>query len=257
MELWNGILQAFGLVLARTSALVLSSPVLGFGTGFSGYKIGLIFVLSLALFGAVQPSLGIGGEDVETFSYGVMMVREVLIGIFLGFLLHLAMVVLHVSGELIGHEMGFMVAKQTDPVTGTQTSLITNVYEILFILTFLALNGHHWLISALHRSFDRAPIGELEFSGNLVPMITEMFGEMFAAGIVFAAPIMVFLFVVSSLLGLLARVVPTLNILEIGFSVRVMVALVGLFAFAPLLEPALNQLHTNLASWIDRGLDAL
>ena len=61
----------------------------------------------------------------------------------------------------------------------------------------------------------------------------------------------------SLLLGLLARVVPTLNILEIGFSVRVMVALVGLFAFAPLLEPALKQLHSNLASWIDRGLEAL
>jgi len=256
MELWNGILQAFGLVLVRTSALVLSSPVLGFGTGFSGYKIGLIFVLSLALFGAVQPTVP-DPEGVETLSYGVMMVRELLIGIFFGFLLHLGMVVLHVSGELIGHEMGFMVAKQTDPVTGVQTSLITNVYEILFILTFLGLNGHHWLISALHRSFDRAPIGELEFSGNLVPMISEMFGEMFAAGIVFAAPIMVFLFVVSLLLGLLARVVPTLNILEIGFSVRVMVALVGLFAFAPLLEPALNQLHSNLASWIDRGLEAL
>ena len=253
MHLWDGMLQAFGLVLARTSALVLSSPILGFGTGFSHYKIALIIILSMTLYGVVQPTI----EDIETFAYGAMMVREVLIGIFLGFLLHLSMIVLHVSGELIGHEMGFMVAKQTDPISGVQTSLITNVYEILFVLGLLALNGHHWLISSLRRSFDRAPVGELHFSDNIVPMITNMFGEMIAAGIVFAAPIMVFLFVISILLGLLARVVPTLNIMEIGFSVRVSSALFGLFAFAPLLEPALNKLHTELAMWIERGLDAL
>lgn len=247
------MLLGFGLVLTRTSGLVLSAPVLGFGTGFSGYKIGLVVVLAFLLYVVVQPAVG----EVGTFAYGAMMVREALIGVFLGFLLHLAMLTLHVAGELVGHEMGFMLARQADPVTGVQTSLITSLYENLFVLALLALNGHHWLIASLGRSFERAPVGELGLGAELMPTIQAMFGQMFTAGIVFAAPVMVFLFVVSILIGLLARVVPTLNMLEIGFSVRVLISIGCMFAFAPLIEPAMANLHSDFSDWLERGLEAL
>ena len=42
-----GTLEALGLVLARTSAMVLAAPLLGTGTTFSGFKVGLIAVLTL------------------------------------------------------------------------------------------------------------------------------------------------------------------------------------------------------------------
>jgi len=253
MTPFEEILLAYGLILTRTSALILAAPILGFGTGFAGYKIGLTIVLSILLFTVVQPAVG----EVGTFAYGAMMVREALIGVFLGFLLHLAMLAIHVSGELVGHEMGFMIARQTDPISGTQTSLITSVYENLFVLSLLALNGHHWLIASLGRSFDHAPVGELGLGPELMPTVVDMFGQMFTAGIIFAAPVMVFLFVVSVLIGLLARVVPTLNMLEIGFSVRVLISLLAMFAFAPLLEPAMGELHQGFSDWLEQGLEAL
>ena len=249
-----GVLEAFGLVLARTSALVVTAPVLGLGARFSGYKIGLIFSLSVVLYAvAGVPAV----SDAGPVFYGMLMLREILIGVFLGFILQLVTLAVRVGGELIGHEMGFMVARQVDPASGISTPLVTSVYENLFILAFLALNGHHWLIRSLDESFARAPIGSLSVGEGFAPTIKAMFGEMFGAGIMFAAPVMVFLVLVSILIGLLARAVPTLNVLEVGFTIRVMVAMGAMFLFAPLLEPAMTGLHQDFVAWLDRGLGAL
>ena len=254
IEIPHEVLQAFGLFLARTSALFVATPILGSGTGFSGYKVALVFLTSLVLFTAIGQPLP---SDVDGFAYGAMMVREVLIGSFLGYLLQLALLAVRVAGEMISQEMGFMVARQVDPAGGVPSSLITNVYESLFLLALLLLNGHHWMIRSLESSFERAPIGQLQLGAGVSPTALAMFSEMFGAGLVFAAPVMVFLGLVSLLIGLLSRAVPTLNVLEIGFTVRVGVSLVAMFLFAPLLEPAMTGLHGDLLRWLETGLDSL
>ena len=250
----EAILPAFGLVLIRTSAWFLSSPVFGLGTGFSGYKVGLIVILSVVTFLTIGAPFDVAFEPAI---YAVMALREILIGVFLGLFLQLILVTVRVAGEMISQEMGFMVARQVDPVSGVQSSLVTNFYENLFILTLLLLNGHHWLVRSLNHSFQRAPVGELWFGPNITATIRAMFGQMFGAGIVFAAPVMIFLVLVSLLIGILARAVPTLNVLEVGFSIRVMVSLFAMFLFAPLIEPAMSGLQVEFLSWLDRGLDAL
>ncbi len=255
MVLPDGTLEGFGLILIRTSALVLTAPILGYGSGFSGYKVGLIFTLSWVLYAVAGEPLAPGYA--EPITYGMLAVREIVIGVFLGFILHLVILAVRVTGELIGHEMGFMVARQVDPASGIRTPLITSVYENLFILALLTLNGHHWLIRSLGSSLERAPVGELSLGRGLAPTIQRMFGEMFSAGIVFAAPVMIFLMLVSILIGLLSRAVPQLNVLEVGFTMRVSVAMLAMFLFAPLLEPAMMRLYEGLVLWLDRGLDAL
>jgi len=246
------ILAGFLLVLARTGALVLAAPVLGQGTGFAGYRVGLIFFLSLLLYAVIGAPV-----DAPPIELGLMALREVVIGIFLGFLLQLVLLAVRVAGELVGQEMGFLVARQVDPTSGVASSLVTNLYENLFLMVLLALDGHHWLLRSLERSFAFAPLGRIALGKNMAPTALSMFAEMFRAGLVFAAPVMVFLMLVSLLIGLLSRAVPGLNVLEVGFTLRVLVALGALFVFAPLLEPAMRNLHQDLVRWLERGLAAI
>ena len=247
-ELPPGVLEAFALYLVRTSALVLSSPLLGLSASFSGYKVALIFSLSLLLYavdgGALPPETG-------TLAFGIMALREILIGLFLSFVLLLFLLAVRVAGELIGHEMGFAMARQIDPESGIQTPLVTRVYETFFLLALLAMDGHHWMIRALGESFARAPVGDVALGGGTIDLAQRLFSQMFAAGLTFAAPVMVLMVLVSILMGLLARVVPTLNVLEVGFSVRIAMALVAMFVFAPLMAPIMQELGTRLFSALD------
>jgi flagellar biosynthetic protein FliR len=248
----SALLAGFTLVLVRTSALILAAPVLGQGTGFAGHRIGLIAFLAFLLYAASGAPVVAGPVEL-----GLMAMREALIGIFLGFALQLVLLSVRVAGELVGQEMGFMVASQVDPQSGVSSTLVTNLYENLFLLVLLALNGHHWLLRSLERSFVHAPVGRLELGERIAPTAVSMFAEMFRAGLVFAAPVMVFLVLVSLVIGLLARAVPALNVLEVGFTLRVLVALIALFLFAPLLEPAMRNLHQDFLRWLERGLVAL
>ncbi len=245
-----GSLEAFGLYLVRSGAMVMSAPLLGVGAQFNGYKIGLILALAVVLYLTTGKPLG----EVEPIAYGAMALRETLLGLFLAFVLHLTMLAVRVAGEMIGHEMGFMVARQVDPATGVSTPLVTSVYEGFFMLALLAVNGHHWLLRALGASFERAPIGSLNVDDGLASLAQRLFAEMFEAGLVFAAPVMVLLFLVSALIGLLARAVPQLNILEIGFSLRIILALCAMYLFAPLLAPAMERVYLSFSRWLERSV---
>src|SRR6185295_17672456 len=111
-----------------------------------------------------------------------------------------------------GHEMGLNMASLVDPTTGVSAPLVTQLYEVFFFLGLLAVDGHHLLLSALGSSFQTAPVGVLDLSGNLAWIAQSQFTQMFNAGITFAAPVVILFFFVSILIAVLARAVPQLQI---------------------------------------------
>jgi len=249
-----GSLEAFSLYLARTSALVISSPIFGQGTGFASYRVGLVVSISFVLYSASGSPLGHSPEPVE---YACLVLREILVGLFLAFTLHTVLVSLRLAGEMIGTEMGFNMASIMDPVTGVNTPVVAQLYEVFFLLGFLAVNGHHLLLKALEHSFVRAPVGVLAISGSVAWGAETLFAQTFGAGIAFAAPVLVLLFMTSLLVALLARMVPQLNVMDVSYSARIAVGLIALLVFAPFLAPALEGLYDQFARGLDGALDVL
>lgn len=249
-----GTIAAFGLYLVRSSAMVLSAPILGTGTGFAMHRVALILSISFLFFAATGAPLSPSPSPLE---FGALAGREILIGLALGFVLQLAALAVRVGGELIGQEMGFAMAHQVDPQTGVSMPVVAQLYDGLFLVGFLAVDGHHWLIRALSDSFARAPVGDLGGTGRLSAAIEALFLQMFSAGVVFAAPVMVLMFLVSVMIALLGRAVPQINLMDIGFTLRILAALVAMFAFAPMLAPAMNRLYEGVHAGLDSVLYAL
>lgn len=249
-----GTLEAFGLYLARASALIVAAPLLGTGTGFAAWRIGLIVAVAFLLYSVSGHPLSTQPAAIE---YAVLLLREVLIGLFLAFVLQAVVVAIRVAGESIGSEMGFNMAAQIDPTTNVQTPVITQFHEILFFLGLLAVDGHHLLLRALERSFQRAPVGEIAFPGDAAWMALALFQQMFVAGLTIAAPVLVLLVLTSILIGLLTRMVPQINVMDVGFTARIAVGLVALLVFAPFLAPAFERLYSTLMNGLDRAVDVI
>ena len=244
-----GTLAAFGLYLVRTSAMVLSAPLFGTGTNFSMHRVALIVALSFLFYAASGSALHTAPSP---FEFGAYAGREILIGVALGFVLQLALFAVRVGGDMIGQEMGFSMASQVDPQTGVNMPLIAQLYDGLFMIGFLAVDGHHWMIRALSSSFERAPVGQIGGTGQLSSAIEALFIQMFTAGLVFAAPVMVLMFLVSVMIALIGRAVPQINLMDMGFTLRILGALLAMYAFAPMTAPAMERLYgavqTGLAS---------
>jgi flagellar biosynthetic protein FliR len=124
----------------------------------------------------------------------------------------------------------------------------------MFLLGLLAVDGHHLLIRALAHSFECAPVGRSGYDPSFAETATTMVSDLFAAGITFAAPVLVLLVLSSILIGLVARTMPQANVLEIGFSLRILVGLGAMLLFAPLIAPACGHLYGLLDDGLERVL---
>jgi len=249
-----GLLEAYGLYLLRTSVIVIFAPVFGSLQAMPGFRVGMIGVLSIVLFATSGEPLS---EPVGYAEYALMAMREIVLGMALAFIAHAVVLAVRVAGEIIGQEMAFTISSQVDPQTGVNTPLITQVYEGLFLLGLLAVNGHFWLVRAMAGSFERAPVGRVGLDLPAVEYAQSVFSEMFSAGLAFAGPIIVLLLLVSLLVGFLARAVPQINVLEMGFTLRIGAGLFAMFMFAPLLEPVSDVLYGMLAERLDGFVDAV
>jgi flagellar biosynthetic protein FliR len=253
VELPAGTIEAFGLVLVRVSALVLAAPLFGLALPFSGARVGLIGVLALFMASTADVPAGLAGDPLV---FGALALRETAIGLALALVLHAVVLAVRVAGELIGHEMAFNMATQVDP-SGVNTPLITQMHEGLFLIGLFALDGHHLVVRALSDSFVRAPVGGVGLPQAMPETLLRLVADMYAAGLTFAAPVLVVMVLVSVLIGLLGRAVPSINVMEVGFTLRILGALVAMFVFAPLLAPVMRALYGSLASGLDAVLISL
>lgn len=249
-----GVLLAFGLYLTRCSVFLLTVPLLGSGSPFTGYKIALIGTMSIVFYAVGGEPMALSGSPME---YVLFMFREALIGFFLAFIVQLILISIRVSGQLVGQGMGLGMSSQVDPVTGINTPVITRLYETLFYIGFLMMDGHHGLLRAIGRTFEHAPVGRANFDAPMGDFAADLFGQMFNVGLTFAAPVLITLSLVTLLMGLLARAVPQLNVLELSFTLRVTFALLALFIFAPTLAPALNIMFEKLDTALEGSMIVL
>ena len=158
---------------------------------------------------------------------------------------------------MVGNEMAFTMASAVDPASGEALPVLSRVNETLFFLAMLAVDGHQWLLRALGESFDRAPVGSLDFGGDLPAVLMHLFSEFFMAGIAFAGPVLVMLMMISVVIGLIARAVPQVNVLEMGFSLRVGGGLIALCLLSPTLSTGMTSLLEHFMAGLEAALDAM
>ncbi|MDG1049190.1 MAG: flagellar biosynthetic protein FliR [Planctomycetota bacterium] len=249
-----GMLESVGLFMTRTGALLLLSPLIGSGASFQGYKVALVASVSASMFLAQGLPPVVVGSPVEL---ALLIGREMAVGLALALVLHLVLTAMRVGSELIGNEMAFTMANSVDPSTGESMPVLSRMNESLFFLALLSVDGHHWLIRALAESFERAPVGSLAMGAGVPHMLASFFSQMFSAGIAFAAPILALLMMVSLTIGLIARAVPQVNILEMGFSLRVGGGLAAIGLLSPTLAPAMHSLLEYFMTGLEAGLDAI
>jgi flagellar biosynthetic protein FliR len=138
-------LAAFFWPFVRIGALMIS--VL--------FRIGFTLVLTWVLVPVIPPPPVVDAFSHEAF---VILLQQILIGVFMGFILQMVFAALIFGGQVIAYSMGLGFASMVDPQNGVQVPVISQFYLILATLLFLILNGHLVLIETLAQSFHTFPV---------------------------------------------------------------------------------------------------
>jgi flagellar biosynthetic protein FliR len=136
---------------------------------------------------------------------------------------------------MFGQQMGMALAHVADPVSGGQSSLLGTFCNVLGTLVFFAVGGHLMMLRALRHSFDCWPLGAFASAQFLRHMSVSAGAQAFVMAFQLAAPLLLLAFMVSLTMAVMARLVPQMNVLIVGFPLRIGVGLVGLTLFLPIL----------------------
>ena len=228
------MLQGFMICLARVGSMVGSIPVFSGGQTPAQLRVSLAVMFALVAWPAVSDYMPV--EAYAPLELGVVIAKQVILGLLVGLLGQLVFMAAEFAGALIGVQMGFAAANVFDPTTQQQVALISQFQGVLAILLFLALDIHHLFLEAIVASFKMLPPGSLNLTGGAIPFLVEITNHSFTLSIQLVAPILVLLMLSNLTLGLMSRVFPQLNVfmlsfpLNIGISFIVMGLTFGVFA---------------------------
>jgi len=216
--------ELFFLVFFRVVGVIALAPILGGLLVHRGVKIGLSLLVAFLLFPVVPTQGVVIPTSLMALSLG--MAGELAIGVVIGFISRLALVAVEVGAQVVGYQMGFAIVNVLDPQTRTQMSVISVFQNMVALLIFLAIDAHHWVLEAMGESFWAIRPLSVVVSRGIGLMGVNLMQAMFVAAVKIAAPGLIILLMVSLLMGVIARTVPQINILIVGFPIKIGVGLV-------------------------------
>lgn len=223
----------FVMLLLRTSAFVVSWPIFGSELGNQQIKILFALILAMVLF----PTLGWGGAQAEAAKANIFLlsIREVFVGLSLGYLARFFFFSFRIAGELIAQAMGLSSAQVFNPGLGGQTTAVEQFYVALVSLFYLGVNGHHYLISGLVKTLQVVPVAQMTLNTSQFVGVGHMVQEVVVLGLKFAAPVMISILVANLILGVVGKTVPQLNVLVTSFPINIMIGFFLMIITFPML----------------------
>ena len=214
ISLLPALAASFMLVFARICAMVMLLP--GFGETNIPVRVRLGIALALTLI--ILP-LHRGAYQISMTSMApllVLMFHEIVIGVVLGATARVTLSALAVAGSVIAQQLGLGFVTSVDPTQGQQGVLIGNFLTILGLTLLFATDTHYLVIEALSASYTIFAPGELMPSGDIASLATRAFSGAFKIGIQLSAPFIVFGLVFNLGLGVLARLMPQMQVYFVG-----------------------------------------
>ena len=254
IELPANLVLLYVLLHLRFTGLMFSSPV--FVTTMAPMPLRYIFSVLLTVC-----SIGIiKYEEIPLIYFdsvaflGILGVRELLIGVALGFLSALPLYALRISGEQTGTVIGFSMAQVMDPTTQSETSILGQLNFMMAMWFYFRWNGHLIMIQSLIESLKLVPPGQLSIFPINDMSIGTWLQNLFIIALRIVIPFYCALVLADVGLGFLARTVPQMNVFVVGLPVKVALGFMVLTVMMPL---TMDFIFTKFEKWIEFALAAI
>lgn len=221
----SGTFLVYFLVFARVGAMIMLLPAIGDAGVPPRVRLALALAISFALAPVVAKSYPDTAPQ-NVIALALLIAQELTVGVLIGAIARIIMSALTVAGELIAMQTGLSYAQSFDPGMGAESSIFSTFFTLLGVVLIFATDLHHLAIGAIEGSYSMIPPGAALPASDMAELAIRLTSGAFALGLQLAAPFIVFAFVVNAAIGLLARMMPQLQVFFIAMPVNI---LAGLF----------------------------
>jgi len=227
------------MVMFRLSGIFILAPMLGSTTIPRIVKVMLVFSLTFCVYplllNPAQPSAAILGVVIDhglsLWTLVPHIAMELMVGLVIGYCASLPLIGMQFGGDVIDKQIGIGFADIVNPESGEQSGVIANSLFMMGLAIFAILGGHRIMFDILIGSFNTVPIGGFNNFEGVVALVQGMLSVIFQMAFRIAAPLLCLIFLQTVALGFIARTVPQLNIMSVGFTVRILNGVLFLIAF--------------------------
>ncbi len=213
-------LEAFLLVLSRTGGFIATAPLFSNRSINTRLRVLVAGCIAIMIFTSMNMPLP---EYTTVFGYTVLLLKELFIGLSLGFVSSFVMAIIVMAGEFIDREIGFTMATTFDPSVGTMVTITAELYDKMIYLIILITNLHFYILRALAQSFDVVPLGHININyGYLFTEVLGFIGQYFSIGFRIAMPVFLSTIILNVILGVISKSSPQMNMFAIGMQLKVL-----------------------------------
>jgi len=239
------------LIFIRITGIFISAPFFKSSSIPTQVKIMISVILATVITHAYHQETP--AIDFHLWNLVPIVFKELLVGLLIGFAANFVFFAAKMAGGLIDLDMGYQTSLLFDRDAGSP-SLMGGFKELIILMIFLIINGHHYLIEGIYLSVKAVPLTQFEITETTLDLLMKGSTTVFILAVKMSSPILVSLFLTNLSLALLARVAPQTNIFILSFQLKIAVGLIVLLGSVSLFvwvsKLALEPLQEDLVRFI-------
>lgn len=233
------------LIIVRLLGFFVIMPI------FGGTNVPMIVRIgfSVAVAGIIISTQAVGPVEYDNnvFAYGVLITKEIVIGIILGFSVYFVLSTLYMAGQLIDFQMGFSMVSVFDPVSQLQVPITGNLYYFFVGVIMVVTNAHHTIFRALFYSYQVLPIGASDiFSNEVMMTVIRILSSYFVISVKIALPLTGAILVLDAALGLMTKTAPQVNIFSVGIPIKLIAGILIIWSTSDMIIPVSSNLFDEI-----------
>lgn len=241
LDLTSGII-AIGLMMSRIMGMMWLAPFLGGKLVPSQVKIGIGFALAIIIYPVVMSEESLAPIFKPTavsyplaFRIFALVIKEVLIGTILGFVIMTIWHITEMAGRFIDTARGSAMGTALVPQMQASSSQLASLYYQMLVVIFLAAGGHLIFIKFFCYSYVQIPISSFpRIDTGLWPffeLLIRITADLFKSALTLSGPVMIAIFITDACMGLFNKVAPQINIMFLMMPFKAMLGvLFSMFA---------------------------
>lgn len=227
-ELLHQSILLGALIASRMLPMVQIIPYLGGQVVPQTVKMGLALALVILVYPAVWMQPGALSLPDSTFAIAMLVMKEIFVGLTLGFVCALAFDAVRMAGQIIDNSAGLTQATTMVPQLPERVSPTSNFIFQLTIVVFFALGGHRVFLWALTQSFVvLPPQGAIDLGEGLTEValvVLRLTADTIALGVLLSFPVLAAILLVNLFLALVNKSAPQINVFFLGMPLKAVLA---------------------------------
>jgi flagellar biosynthetic protein FliR len=244
-----GAAFTYMLLFTRIGVMLMLMPALGEQTLPARMRLGFALTFTFVLYPLLAETLPPAPNSVGGLT--ALLFHELAVGFIIGGIVRLTTMATQIAGSIVAFQTGLSGAMAADPTQqGMQSAVFTSFLSFLGITLIFATDLHHMALAAIYDSYTVFEPTMPIIGEDALQLALRTIAGAFAVGVQMSAPFIVFGLVFNLGAGILARLMPALQVYFVLMPANIMA---GLLLFALLLVMMmgwyLTAFENHLAMW--------